>query len=323
MMTTFRFLFFVAVMALAGCQTAGTMRLRDNIAPCAVEVFVDGRLEGSGWFAKPGDVVVTAAHVAPRKPARLEIMTASRERMPVSVLALDRGHDLVLLRLPSSATNHLYLAVADGVPAPGSEVYVYGAAQFRHDLLLPGRVARQTPSFECYGGERYVNVYYVGGASPHGISGGCWVDCDGRVVGNQSGYMRHHDAPSGVALVAPPDAIRRLVSTRQSAQTPTIQCAIEELWERPVDFIKRFPAGTEGVVTMNVATNGPAYQAGLRKEHVVISADGKRVRLRDDFMNVIVSHKPGETIPMNVLKADDPTPIKISVRLEQLEELVP
>lgn len=297
-------------------------RLYEQTRLASVEVLVGGRLSGSGWFADAEGLIITAAHVVWDKPHELQVVMSNGARLASTLEAVDRGHDLALLRVAKREGEPFpHLQVGDGPPLPGESGYLFGAAQFRHGLLLPGQWARLSPTYEYYPAEQqYVRVYHVAGSSPMGTSGGCWVDTRGRVIGNQSGFMMNNNAPSGIAFVTPPQAIEQLLRARVSAATPTLRSAFEELTEQPVDFIARFPSGTEGLVPVRVHDGGPMKNAGLGREHVVTAIDGVAVRYRDELLSAVRSRKAGDTVTLTVYKAEDSAPKQITVRLERLED---
>jgi len=216
--------------------------LYQYIKAASVEILVDGHLEGSGWFANPDGYVTTAAHAVNRTNTSIEIISGNKGRLPAEVIASDRGHDIALLKVKGGTGPFQFLKIADSIPAPEDPVYLYGSALFHHGIMLGGIVARDGTTFTYYTDRQMlVRCYHVTAPSPPGTSGGPWVDRRGRVVGNQSGFITHHGSGAGIALVAPPDAIVRLVTTRKSVSTPSLGCGLEELWTQSPGFIKRFP----------------------------------------------------------------------------------
>jgi S1-C subfamily serine protease len=55
-----------------------------------------------------------------------------------------------------------------------------------------------------------------------------------------------------------------------------------------------------GARVAGVTPAGPAAQAGLAKDDVILSVDGKRVRGGDSLAELIAEHKPGDTVTLSV-----------------------
>ena len=134
--------------------------------------------------------MVTAAHMVWNKTNKLEIVSHASGRVPANVVAVDRAHDLALVQVPPGKRPYPFLKVAMQIPAPLTEIYLFGAPMFRHETLLAGKVARATDSYEFRNEMKcFSRIYYVAAPSPQGTSGGCWVNARGLVVGNQSGLI--------------------------------------------------------------------------------------------------------------------------------------
>jgi S1-C subfamily serine protease len=300
-------------------------RLYEHVKSAAVEILVHGRLDGSGWFASEDGLVVTAAHVVWKRVEKgegnLEVMSPTLGRLDAQVLCVDRGHDLALLRARVGDQKAPFLNVARAMPEPLEDAFLFGMANFRHDVLIRGSVARAGTTFEYFDKEAsYVEMYHVSAPSPPGTSGGCWVDRRGRVVGNQSGFVTLDRVGVGIALVAPPTAIRRLVEERTGARTPTLGCGLEELGSQSVGYIARFPPRTSGLAPVLLVPGGPADKAKLGDTTLIVAIDGHPVARRDDLLSRLVAHKPGDSVTLKVLAPDGGKTHDIEIALGMLEE---
>jgi serine protease Do len=304
-----------------GCATAprnGGLYARARAA--AVEILVEGRLQGSGWFADADGLVVTAAHVVPRGARSVQVLWGRVGPLAADVVARDPGHDLALLQVKGGRGPYPILRVVATDPVPGDPVYFYGAALFNHAVMIRGAVARTSSAYHYFGDRRMpMRAYYVTAPSPPGTSGGPWLDARGFVAGSQSGFLTHKGAGAGIAIVAPPDAIARLVRTRRSVATAGAGCGVEELWSQPKGFIRRFPRGVEGLVTVPLEKGGPAEKAGLTRESLILAVEGKPARYRGDFYRAIYGKKPGDLLLLRVMDPDRRKERKVGLVLGRLE----
>jgi serine protease Do len=152
-----------------------------------------------------------------------------------------------------------------------------------------------------------------------GMSGGAWLDTSGRLVGMQSGVMSQNSIPVGVAFVAPLDAVRRLSEKRRSAATPSLGLAVDELWQQDRKTIDRFPADKEGLLVTSLQEDGPAARSGLKRGDLIVGADGKKIRLSEELLRIVVGKKPGDTLELTAFGPDGTGERKLSAKLGMLE----
>ncbi len=297
-------LVLAAGVALHDAHAAGS-DVYAKAAPACVEVLVNGRLSGSGAFISSDGVVLTACHAVGAPGSTVEVRSPLIGRHVATVMAVDQGHDLALLRVGGGRGPYPALSLADKTPAVGASVWLFGAPIFRHEVMLPGKVARAAHTYEylaALGG--YAEVYFIAGPSPVGTSGGPWLNERGEVVGLQSGYMKMKDASVGIVFVAPVEAIRALLAAKRTANTPTLGIAVEEVWEQMPRFLKRVPRGTEGVVVRLLQPDGPAARAGIKQWDTIVAVEGKPVKYRDQLLRSMRARKPGEGMRLTILRPD-------------------
>lgn len=283
----------------------------------AVELLLDDRLEGTGFIIDPAGRVITAGHVVEVPRRRIEARTV-HGRVQAHLLALDLGHDLALLQLgpPPKGSAWPHLSLAERTPPVTSPVYLLGTPIFRHHVMLQGIVARDLPTFEYLSDERrYVSIMHLSALSPSGTSGGPWMNARGEVIGVQSGMMHAKGRHLGVAYMAPLDAIRALVRRGVDARTASLGVVVEEIWGMSRSFLRRLPAGTEGLVVQGVL--GPAAQAGIELDDVITHIDGRRLSTRDELLGYVRAKSPGQTVTLTLLR--DGAHRRVKITLDSLE----
>jgi len=312
----------VLLSRLASGQEVGNAppvsKLYENVKRASVEILVDGHHAGSGAFVDDGGLVLTAAHVIDRPGRRIELLSPVAGRIAAKEVAVDLGHDIVVLQADKREGGYPTLAVAETAPVVGDEVFLFGAPLYRRGVLLRGMVARNDTAFEYYTG-RFNECTHVSVTAQAGTSGGPWLDRHGRIVGVQSGVMAMNNVPIGLAYMIPLEAVARLVKDRRNAVTPTIGAALEELWQHGGDVLKRFPPSTEGLVLRGIQPNGPAARAGLKEWDLVTAADGQKVRVLAELIRIIRAKKSSETIKLTILGPDGTGTREAAVRLGRLE----
>jgi serine protease Do len=290
----------------------------EKAKPALVEVLVNGHLNGSGWFIDPKGTLFTAAHVIEHPDRKVEVTSPSIGRMDATILAVDLGHDLALLEIQPREKPYPALKLASKSPAPGEAEFLFGAPIYRHAVFLRGAAAGVDSSFEYYL-DRYNEVTMVTATVPVGMSGGPWLNSQGEAVGLNSGVMSENSIPVGLAFSAPLEALKKLLEKRKSASTPYLGVAVEELWQQDSKMIDRFPPQFEGLLVKVLQADGPAARGNLKLDDMIVSADGKNVRLTDELLRIIAKKQPGESLELNVVSLNGAGQRKATITLGKLE----
>jgi len=251
------------------------------------ELLVNGRLEGTGFLISADGSAASVFH-AMKEDATLEIRSPELGRLPISLVAHNRGTDTVLLQLPCRKKPYKYLRLNSIIPAPGDSIYLMGTPIFRHRVFIPGAVARKGTTFEYYNGN-YVEVLHATGIAAKGCSGGPWLDAKGKVVGMQAANITIRDSHQGVASIVPAFTIEQLLEKKSDIHLPTLQMAVEGIWEQAPDYIKGLPPKTKGLVIRQVPKNGVAAKAGVQEWDILLSIDGKHFEESAEFVKYLRS----------------------------------
>ena len=314
------FFFILLIPSLVWAQRLPSISARVDRA--GFGVFVGGDLTGSGIVIDPTGLALTAAHQIVQQDEALHARSIHLGASPLTVLAVDLGHDLALIQLGKRTAPYDYVPLAQQIPGLGEPIYLLGSPIYRHNLLLRGSIARAQAGYEYFPSRRhYVRVGYVSGPSPAGTSGGAWLSADGHLVGIQIGLMHtgtpNGSAPVGIAYMAPLDGIRALVKRRRSIQRPSLMIGVEELWEQDADARRAFQPQSTGLYVAKMSADSPAAIAGLAVGDLIISMGDQPVIYRDSFLNSIRSKQAEETIRLTVMGQNRKTR-RLSISLSPL-----
>ncbi len=275
---------------------------------------MNGRLAGAGSVVDAKGHVLIANHMTPSESAKVEAQSTILGRKPLKIVARDRGHDLLLLKLPSRKEAYTHLTLAKNQPKPGQPVYLFGAPVFRHHVMIRGSVARDRPTFEFYDGA-FREIVHISAISPIGTSGGPWVNSKAELIGVQSAAMTIKGAHQGIAYASPLASLKGLLKKKQTVQSATMQAGVEELWGQEPSFISKLPKDFRGLVVRQLRGNGVAAKAGLKEWDVVVAAEGKPIERTDDLLQLIRSRKPGQTIRLQATDREGKHPRELTIKL--------
>jgi len=293
-------------------------RVNQRVQAAAVEVLVNGRLAGSGAVIDRDGIVLTAAHVANAKDLKIEILLANETRVPAIVHAKDASHDILLLKLPENDSGYSAVPLARKLPLVGSNAFLVGSPLFRHRLMFTGTVAQSNLSAEFLN-PHYVEVFYIQSASPHGTSGGAWVNGHGQLIGLQSAMLFVNNAPQGIAFVAPLSAIKNLLENPRTIAVASAGFAVEELWEQPPNYLQQLTDDTTGVVIKVILPGSPLEKAQIPIGAILTRIDDKSIQTRDSYVAAIRAHEPGDEITLKFRTTSNETEQEISFRLGSLQ----
>lgn len=297
-------------------------RVYERCQDACVDVLIDGRHSGSGWFADAQGVVATVGHLfrSGKPPIEVEVMSRKHGRLEAVFVALDRGHDIALLRVKPVGGGFVHLRLARQAPSVGEELLQFGTPLFRTGLLQAGRLARPGTGFEYYADvEEYAEVAYLTAMMQGGTSGGPWVNARGEVVGIQSGVMSLDSKPTGVAFMAPAQPVRTLLETLRNSETPSIGLAVDETWQLDVSFLRKLPPRTEGLTVAQVRRGGPADKAGVRSQDVLMAADGARLRRVADMVRLVRAKRRGDSVLIELIRVGENGTKELRVTLDTAE----
>jgi len=322
-------IFLVALSGSFSCVAAHSENA-DPIAQArraAVEILVDGRLDGSGWIATSDGSVITAAHVIWRPHQKIEVTNPEIGRLPAVIVATDPQHDLARLQIQTPEARKLdfpILEIAKAAPVEGGDVFLYGSALFRHWVAVRGSMARREPSYEyisilgCY-----CRFSIIAAPSPQGTSGGCWLNSAGQVIGNQSGFINDNSSnPSGLAIVAPIDAIHAILTAEGDGKANTLGCGFEETFSQSPGFMARLPAGATGVITVPIRKGGAAEMAGLSSETLITHINGAAVSYRRELIDGLRAVKLGSPITLTCVTPQNHQPTNVRITPHMIQRAI-
>ncbi|MCF6237733.1 MAG: trypsin-like peptidase domain-containing protein [Candidatus Marinimicrobia bacterium] len=258
----------------------------------SLEVLVDGKLLGSGWFVSPGGVGLTAAHLV-RGGGKLEVISTDFGRMPARLGAVDLGRDLAVFYVKRSLKAFSFLQVSAKMPVEGQKLYLVGAPLFRQGIMISGEVAKPQTQFEWNNRNGcYTEVFPVSAMTPEGFSGAPWVDAEGKVFGLQSGLMAWKGAPMGIAFMSPLQGVSKLLADKKDEITVSLGAMLAEPWEQPVGLDPRNGFASEGIIVQQTFNSGPLANAGIFKGDTLLVLDGQKLRSRDELIQRVRSSQP-------------------------------
>jgi S1-C subfamily serine protease len=292
---------------------------------------------GSGFVISGDGEVATNAHVVTsgegssiRQAGSVYVRFPDGNQVPATITGYDPFADVALLKVDPNglALRPLPLGSTKGVRV-GAPVAAIGSPFGEEQSLSVGVVSATGRSIQSLTGFSTAGAIQTDAAINHGNSGGPLLDADGDVLGINSQIRTESGDGTGVGFAVPVDVVRRSVAQlRQGGKVHYAYLGVSSraLYPQVAERFK-LPVG-DGVWLQEVTAGGPAAQAGLKAGSgterfqeerwttggdIVVALDGHPVRKDDDLSELLLPHKPGDTVTLVIYRGSERRTVRVKL----------
>jgi serine protease Do len=294
-----------ALDAYSRAVTTVAERLSPSVGNLRVARRVRGgrRLDGGGSSVviTPDGFMLTSAHVVERTDGGGRASFVDGRELEFEVVGADGLSDLAVLRADASDLVPAELGDAERLRV-GQLVVAIGNPHGFAGSVTAGVVSalgRSLPTRSGANARVVDNVIQTDAALNPGNSGGALADGLGRVVGINTAV-----AGVGLGLAVPINtATRRIVAALMTEGRFRRAYLGIAGGPRPLPpRLARQLRQERGVEVVEVVEGGPAAQAGLRAEDLIVAVDGAPIAGVDDLHKLMVSDAIGRVVRLAVLR---------------------
>jgi S1-C subfamily serine protease len=269
-----------------------------------------GRGVGTGFVIRSDGIVVTNFHVV-EHAQQITVITPppDSKRYTARVIGGDQNADLAVLKIEAKGLptvplgNSGRLELGERVVALGYALALPGGPTVTSGIVsaLGRTIQAQDPNCDiCKNGVRtYTGVVQTDAAINPGNSGGPLVNLAGQVIGiNTAGANQAENIGFAIAT----NAARPIID--EAATNPSAPVAYLGVTTQDVSPSLALQFGLpvqSGALVLDVVPGGPADKAGIRQEDVIVGLDGKGVTDSSALRELILSHRPGDRVPVSVV----------------------
>ena len=267
--------------------------------------------QASGFIINPAGYIITNCHVIKGQTNFIIKLNNGKEykgeivgmdpETDIAVLKIDTGYELPYLKFADPDTVKVgHFAIAIGAPYGLGQTVTTGIVSYK------GRTTGLNP---------YENYIQTDASINPGNSGGPLLNIEGEVMGVNDFILTPPGSKGNIGLAfaisgnLAENVSKQLIESGK-AEKPWLGVAMNSLSN---DELQRLG---NGVKLVSIGAQSPADLGGLCVGDVIKSIDGKEIKEPADIKRIILSHRPGDKININLIRneTEDNLTLKIGVR---------
>jgi S1-C subfamily serine protease len=299
--------------ALLDAYSNAVIHVAEQLAPATVGVRVHkatGRGArgtaggtGSGFVVAPDGYVLTNSHVAHGAQAIEALLHDGRE-VEADLVGEDRDTDLAVIRLRAGGLPAATLGDSARLRV-GQLLVAIGNPLGLQATVTAGVVSATRRTLRSLSNRPIEDVIQTDAALNPGNSGGPLVDSHGRVVDVNTAVIA---GAQGLCFAVPIDTAKWVVP--QLLRDGRVVRARVGLSAATAGLPRRFARALDlevdtAVRVIEVASGGPADEAGLRPGDMIIRLDGRPAQTVDDLRRLLTANTLGRALPIEILRAGE------------------
>ena len=295
----------------------------ERVAPAVVQVLAtveqtnvfgqttDGRSRGSGVFFTDDGYLLTNNHVV-EDASRVEIATFDRERVPVEVVGTDPDTDLAVLKVDPNDLEEIVsvplgdtdaMRIGDWVIAIGSPLGFAGSVTVGV-ISAKGRtllIDQNSPHLH--------DLVQTDAVINPGNSGGPLLNLEGEVIGINTAIIRgnigNNQQAEGIGFaISMGTAIPVSDQLIDHGEVIRPRIGVSIINVTPAEADERGLSVDEGVLVQFVVDGGPASNAGIEVNDVIVQVDGKPVATTSALVRLFLTdYAIGDTVTVTIVRA--------------------
>jgi serine protease Do len=265
---------------------------------------------GSGVIATKDGYILTNNHVVDGADEVKVTLQDGRE-FSAKVIGRDPKSDVAVIKIEAKDLPAVPMANSDKVEV-GDVVLAVGNPFGIGQTVTTGIVSAKDRGNM---GLDYEDFIQTDAAINPGNSGGALVDADGRLIGINTAILSRSGGNQGIGFAIPVNLARDVMQSLIKDGHVTrgyLGVTIQDL--TPV-LAKEFKLkDNTGALVGDVTPKGPADKAGVRNGDIVLEFNAKKVTDSRHLKLEVARVRPGETVPMKVLRDGATRTINVTVK---------
>ena len=283
----------------------------DEVSPSVVAIQTATGL-GSGVILDTSGDIVTNAHVVAGS-STFRVFLADGRSFPATFVGAYVPDDLAVLKIAAPRLRPAAFANSDQV-RPGSIVMAIGSPLGLQGSVTEGIVSAVGRQVSEPNGVALPPLIQTSAPINPGNSGGALVNLEARVIGVTTLAAQDPQAGGtapGIGFAIPSnitkDIASQLIANGHVVNSHRAYLGVEAATA----------SDGEGAVVYSVVPGGPADQAGVRANDVIVSLAGRTISDQPDLASALSSLEPGRPVEVGIRHPDGST-VSVTVTLGEL-----
>ena len=278
-----------------------------------VPLMRSGHLErglGSGVIVTGDGYILTNGHLV-TGANEVKVLLQDGGQFKGKVIGLDLKSDIAVLKIDGQHLPTVSFAESRNVQV-GDSVLAFGYPFGVGQTVTHGIVS--ATDHNGTGTEDYENFIQTDAPINPGNSGGPLVDATGHLIGINTAILTSTGGNSGIGFAVPSDLARRVMADLTKYGYVVRGYLGVETQDLTPELAKEFKLhSATGVLVGGVVRSGPSDKAGVQIGDVIMRFDGKKVCSVRQLNRSVADAKPGQTVPIQVLRDGSATLLRITV----------
>jgi len=272
--------------------------------------------QGSGVIVDPNGYIITNHHVVDGAD-RIRVQLFDDEQLyDAKLIGQDVETDLAVIRIdPDGKELHAAgIGNSDAVSVGDWAIAAGSPFGFRESITV-GIISAKAREVQGPGPPRSFQKFLQTDAAINpGNSGGPLVNIRGELIGINTAIVTRTGAYNGLGFALASniavDVYNQIIQhgrvtrgsigiTFQSGQDPAL--------------LRAYGAEKGGVVVSDVRPDGPAAEAGMQPDDVIVEIDGEPVRDGEELISTVASKTVGETVDIKVIRDGEEKTLQVEI----------
>ncbi len=258
---------------------------------------------GSGVVYRSDGYIITNAHVIMDKNNTFVGFLDGSE-FKARVVGEDNFSDIAVLKIDRSDLPVPKFGRSKSIKV-GQLVVAIGNPFGLENTVTQGIISATRRSIPG-GAPSLTNMLQTDAAISPGNSGGALVNKDAQVIGITTAFIPPEAGAVSLGFAVPIDVARRVANQliSQGKATHAFMGITPETLDEETARSLKVPVN-QGAVIKEIVSGGPADDAGLEKNDVIVKMDGLPIRTADDVFGVVNAHAPGDEIRVEFFRGEE------------------
>lgn len=272
---------------------------------------------GSGVLVTSAGYILTNNHVID-KATTLKVTLSDGRIFTGKTVGADPQTDVAVVKISADNLPTLPFANSDAARV-GDLCFAIGNPFGQDHTVTMGIVSAKGRSLER--GLRVQNFIQTDASINPGNSGGALINAHGELIGMNTMILTGGNTFGGgeggnigIGFAVPSNLAKTVMDQIMKNGKVSRGYLGVSLQELTPDLASQFGLkNAHGAIVSETVHGGPGDKAGLKSGDVITAIDGKEVQSSDDLTMDVISHAPGSTVTLSVVRDGKPMDVKVTL----------